>query len=436
MKRTPLLMLTLPLLLAPSCPSEHFEITMQRAPDGNIRRTITVWQEEDSKIQAASQELLSQIEIAYRKRGTVSSGKATFVGAFAGNLPADLLHEGRKNHGSFAIRESHMGTSAVYVERMPGQVNWVAAARAAQETLDTFIRAMLAYAERRPELKAEPEKLARLRQFMKTEFRDDILNVGLLCWAELNRTGKFDDDIEKNVTARIGQFLVEREYFDAHELLVLSSGGPLGQIRGPMRRIATALGHDPVEPLPPLLAELSDPEKLENAFEEGLAAIDMTMDDFQKLFEPLAPEIFGTSQSGSVTFKSDGKPISTNGEWNAAEKAVKWEAQSVSGPALPQVLHAAWAEPNREFQMTHFGKLVLTDELPIYNQWIADLAQQEKARWITFLDTMRPGPHLVPKLEAFRFPPLAGQVTPKQAEEEHTLAGAEFILRSLDKKQQ
>lgn len=206
------------------------------------------------------------------------------------------------------------------------------------------------------------------------------------------------------------------------------------------RKIALILEYPADGPWPPTLAKLTDIknnwEEFERQFEQGLAAIGMTREELAELAESVIPDLFsfgsGTT-AGTVTWRCQTRPFVTSGKWNAEDGTVTWEADGRQGCATPKMLFAIWAEANEEFQRTHFGKVVLTcEELYEYVGWRDGLTVGERTAWDAFVDTLKPGPELVGKLEAFRLPVPTTMPSSAPAEPaDEAPEGAKLILSGL-----
>lgn len=422
MRRLLLLAVLTPLLLAPSCPQRQFEVVMEPLPDDRVRRSITVWtiqtwvpsteSEGDSaattrpvreRFDDTPEEVLKVLRTIYGPEQLLPDKKHRFAKSFGAKLPVDIKYEELSNFGRYAMQRSRMGTSAIYVERMPGQLRMVDVARAGQRFVDTLIRAFVAYAEQHEDLKHDPEKLAALKDFLEGDFRDDILNGMLLAWLEFSRSEEIDDDLERRLKLRLGAYLVERGYLDAGQMGASSESFADTGLHGVLRKIASVLGHSPADPLPPVLAALEDPENLDKALESGLASIGVTEEEFDALLEPANFVIIGDAPSGVVKWKGRAEPVDSNGEWNAETRALSWDATTRGGLFLPQILFATWAEPDEAFQKKHFGAVVLREQLAEYAAWRNRLSAPQRAEWDRFVDSLSPGSELRQEISEFRF---------------------------------
>lgn len=452
MRRLVLLAALLPLTLAQSCPGRKFEVVMEQTPDGQARRELTVWTVDGQSVRQPAPDLLSQAEKAYGKAGEPLGQKLRFTGTFTRVLPPDLVHEGLTNHAFVASKTARVGDVLLYSERMPGQARPVELARNGIKLADTLVNALVAAAHQRPDLKEDPEKLGRLARFLRSEFRDDVLNVLLLGWQAATRMYALRDDPDDeeapdsqaafttSEVLRLAHYLVERGYLRPAELSLASEVFPALVLRGVARKIAVILEYPADGPWPPTLAKLADiknnSEEFERQFEQGLAAIGMTGEAFGELAESVIPDLLnlgsGTT-TGTVTWRCKTRPFETNGKWNAEDGSVIWEANARQGCATPKMLFAMWADPNDEFQRAHFGRVVLTRTLLYeYVGWREDLTVAERTAWDAFVDALKPGPELATRLEAFRLPVPTTMPSSAPAEPaDEAPRGAKLILSGL-----
>jgi hypothetical protein len=440
MRKTALLALLLPLVLAPGCPARKFEITMERTPDGKVQRGLTIWTEENGNVSAPSEDVLAAARAAYAGAGAPDGEKQRFSGVFAEALPADLVHEGLGNHGLFGVSHSRMGSVYTYVERMPGQPNLVELFRVGEHFADTLVRALTTYARQHLELQNEPEKLTRLETFLQTEFRDDVLNLLLMGWQVAIRMRAVADigieppeDHQESFfyveAARAVNYLVERGYLRADEIPGLLEDEMARVIQhGVLRKIAVVLGHPADGPWPPALAKLDDPDELEHVLKAAGNSIGMTDEEFGQLLEPVMPSFLGAGTSGRVVWHCAIEPTYTNGTWQPDKGELQWDAEGREGCDPPQMLFAVWAEPDEAFQKEHLGRVMLDGErLAKYGGWRAGLSATQRSEWDAFLASLRPDKDVLEKLKQFRFSTPTTTPSTMPAETEPT-RGAKLIL--------
>jgi hypothetical protein len=442
MKKLAVLAVVLPLVLAPGCPVHKFEVTMKPAEDGGVHRELTVWTEDGDTINVPGDDVLGAAKGAYGDAGSADGNKQRFGATFAEALPADLVHEGLTNHGFVGMTACPLGRVVTYVERMPGRDDLFALLNGAEQLADTLAKVWAAWARQQPSLQAEPEKLAKLVTFIEHELRDDALNIMLMGWRGVTRGNILEDaklDDEDESVSRLWRaeflggvsYLVERGYFRPAEVALLQEEGGRVALHGVLRRAVNAMGCDEVGPWPAALEQLRDPDAVEAAFEQGLAAIGLTSDELEQRYAPLMPEIFGTSTRGRVVWLDRVQPLETNGAWDEEKRELSWDAQGRQGCETPQLLYAIWAEPDEAFQQQHFGRTMLEGEpLTKYVSWRAALSAAELREWDAFVAGLRPGEDLVTKLEKLRFatPTTMPSTMPSEQPESDLVPGAKLIL--------
>jgi hypothetical protein len=414
MKKLVLLAVVLPLVLAPGCPVHKFEVTMKPAADGGVQRELTVWTEDGDTINVPGDDVLGAAKGAYGEAGNADGNKQHFGATFAEALPADLVHEGLTNHGFVGRTGCPMGRVVTYVERMPGRDDLFALLAGAEELADTLAQVWVAWARQQPSLQAEPERLAKLVTFIEHELRNDVLNIMLMGWQAVTRGNILEDagiDKEEHEpelwkAEYLGgvSYMVERGYFRPSEVPLLDKDDGRTAVRGLLRRAAAAMGYGDNEPWPAALERLTDPKECEAAFEQGLKAIGLSTEAAAERYDPLLPEIFGTSTRGRVVWQNSVQPLETNGTWNGEKRELSWEAKGRQGCETPQLLYAVWAEPDEAFQNEHLGRVMLVGErLGEYVAWRAGLPAAQCRDWDTFVARLQPSEELVDRLKEFRF---------------------------------
>ena len=455
MKRLVLPAVIVPLLMAPGCPEHKFEVVMQTSPDGKVQRELTVWTSEDSNINPPTEDVLAVAQAAYGGDGVAVDGKQRFVGSFERDLPADLVHDGMKNHGFVSVAESRMGSVHSYVERMPGEADLGALFRRAEEIADTLARVMDAGLRERLAADVDQEKLSYLSAFLTKEFRDDVLNGLLIGWQAVVRGSTIEDlrgDPSKDdggeggreekfwmgEMARFVAFGVQRGYLTPDLTLLDDDEMPVALARGFVRKAAAAMRFTPDAQLPEALAGLADTDALNEVFQNGLKAIGVTSEQFDAMLEPAMPDLFGGGTNGDFVWKCGSQPVITNGDYDADAGEIRWYAVGRKGCAPPQILFASWVEANEAFQRAHLGTAALTgDALAQYISWRAGLNQAEQSQWDEFVSSLAPGEELENKLRAFSFQSAdtaasAPSEQSSQGEQQNaSVQGAAMILKAL-----
>lgn len=442
MKKLAFFAVVLPFVLAPGCPVRKFEVKMNRTDDGKVRRELTVWTSDDSKISEPVPDVLETAKLAYGDSGNEVDKKYKFAGTFEEALPPDLVHEGLTNHGFVGTSACPMGRVVTYVERMPGRNDLFALLAGAGQLADTLTRVWVAWARQQPSLQAEPEKLEKLVVFLEGELRNDALNIMLMGWQAVRRGNILEDadlDDEDERMSGLWQaeflggvsYLVERGYFRPGEVALLRDDGGRVAVHGVLRKAAAMMGYDRDQPWPAALERLRDPDAVEMAFEQGLAAIGLTSEELEQQYAPLVPQILGTSTRGRVVWHCAVPPLETNGAWNEEKCELAWEAEGRQGCETPQLLYAIWAEPDETFQNEHLGSVMLEGErLTKYVTWRAGLSAVQRREWDAFITGLRSSEGLVERLKEFRFSTPTTMPSTQAADQadEGLTRGAQLIL--------
>lgn len=441
MKKVALLALLLPLVMALNCPANKFAIVMERTPEGKVQRELTVWTGDGSDASEPKEHVLAAAQSAYGGAGAKVGKKQRFSATFAESLPADLVHEGLPNYGFLGTSACPMGRVFTYVERMPGRNDPAELVATANKLADTVTRAMAAWARAQPSLQQEPEKLERLVSFLETELRNDLLNVLLMGWQAVIRGNALHDvglDEEDDVrefwyteSLRAASYIVEHGYFLPDEIPLLSEDSGRVIWRGILRKVAREIGCVDGEPLPAALVRLGEPDEFQAAFEQGLKAIGLTMDEFEQQYASALPALFGNDTNGQVVWRCRIKPLRTNGAWDEEKSELAWEATGRQGCETPQLLFAIWPEPDEAFQCEHLGRIMLEGQrLAEYVTWRAGLTDEQLAEWKAFVAELRPGPELIDRLKAFRFstPTTKPSTMPTEQAADDPTRGAKLIL--------
>ena len=356
-----------------------------------------------------------------------------FRGEFRGRMPDDV-----GNFGTLTNWHTQFGSASVYIERFRGRTDLVAdldERRAAAEKFCDLIAGWL-----KTELETEP-RFPALKAFLAGDFRRDVQNIGLYVWMLASRRHAYDDDatsgrsplenLERyaDLLARLQNFLTERGYISVEQwpevarALNESANEQHNHLLALLQRqVATRMGLAADGPIPPTLGFLADKPRFTASLDKYLRSTD----DYRRLAagqesrpppmdvlkEPLARMLFdlflGESDSLNLRLKLPSAPLLTNGRWMVENSVVRWETTirlpGKSDP-WPATAYAIWCEPNIENQTKTFGRVVLTrDSLLTYCFWRASLTEDEAQKWDELIDGLAPGPTLMEKLKAFRFP--------------------------------
>lgn len=408
------------------CPRDEFEVVQMRK-DGGVDRTLTVWHADDQNTSPPAEGLLEAAVKAYGEPTRLDDGKVRFAKVFAEKLPADITYMGLSNFADFGSQRSPMGESFEYLERFPGETNMAEVARRAAKLADLWTKVAYTYFERHSPFAGDKEKLKKIGSFLHGDFRDDLLNIGLILW--LHQSGE-ETTREDQTMIAAAAYLAERGYVE------VGTTGDLGHLienaeKGAVRKLATAIGYDPNKPLPKELTDFAS-EGLSDHLAECYEAIGVTEEEVQKLTEQVVGPVMGQSYVGTVIWRSDVEPVETNGDWDADKKQVAWTGNAVAGGQLPKVCFARWAFPDEAYQKMHFGKVVVREEIADYNKWYAELDDADRASLDAFLERLSPGDDLISTLQAFRF---KGAEADKAGEESSPPHGIVLLLQALQSEQ-
>jgi hypothetical protein len=101
------------------------------------------------------------------------------------------------------------------------------------------------------------------------------------------------------------------------------------------------------------------------------------------------------------------EPLWTNAhvvDGNRLEWSETFGGMTFFGNEMSTVLYAAWVEPDADYQLDRFGKLVLEgEELASYVSWHMQLKPHHAEEWREFIDALSPGADNVQKLQFFHF---------------------------------
>jgi hypothetical protein len=439
-----LLVLAVGLGAMSACVKRDHHVRMRLTKDNLVQREITVSATEGDKPVAFGAERIERLQSLYADAEVQAEGESRFAGTFAGELPGDVWHAGFVNRGHLACATSPLGTTRLYVERMPGRSDVVGSVRAAGALADAVVKILVAYAREHAELKDQPEKLAALGQFCEGELRHDLENALLLHWVagvQYQFAAQHAENVPDGVLGtaaflRLAYYLTEQGYLRGDDLVLLQSEPWPPLARGVLRRFATVLGYSADEPLPALLARLQEEGQWEAAFEAGREASGISEEEFSELVSAAGFKVTGDWTMIDVAWSGRPEPWLTNGRWDEAAGEVRWQAEGRDGSELPAILFAQWAEPDEAYQEGHFGKVVLTGEaLAEYNAWRLALEGEQLGEWDAFVEALRPGEDLGQRIDAFRFDEsksVAVAVAGAEEEQAETPRGAQILLGGLE----
>lgn len=362
----------------------------------------------------------------------------SLTGTFEGKMPDD-------NHSSGVLLycDSSFGSSSWYSERFGGNDDLATLLdnqeNAFHETWDMLLRAFEQLAGNEP-------GFAEVRAFLDTTVRADAWNMLLtlnVVDTATDATAIVDvdeyEDEDMSVFIRLFHMLDARGYVDSSKLWEYEtrisdvdeeSPGPLFEIIGAaIGRKMEIDGDDPIPAAFAKLVTLSSDELVDavdrvveaeggesriSALAESAFVFDLNSFDYGgealqvRLFLPVKPHWTNGIWVGETEEVVAAAGDSDESLTHAVPMHLEWTYPLASPDAadadLPLVIHAAWTEPNAEFQVKHFGALVLDDDnLVEYCNWFQGLPDTRKDEWRMFVESLSPGKALEDKLKAFYF---------------------------------
>ena len=430
------------LLVVVSCQRKRFDVVMQLTDNG-VQRSVSTWAEETVDSNGHSEERIIPLEesgsnglaAVYGPPEQLPDGRTRYAHEFTGDLPTDLADGPFHNFARAQVIRSPLGVTVSYVERMPGQTDMLAVARAAQESCDQLIAAWIAYAAQQPEFRESPDKLALLKSFLEKDLRADMLNLGLTLWLEYGAAEAYESadtstngaSPEQRMIARSAAFLLERGYVRTGDTVGLADN-TLAISRGVARRIADELGYPADAPLPPSLAAFADGKiSIENITSSGLTALGKTDADLSTNATLIIGDFVAETPKGQVTWMNVPHQPVTNGTWDAKTQSIVWQTKYHEGAQLPEVLVANFTVPQTEFLNEHFGNALSVDTVGKFNTWYATLTAKQQTVTSAFCTNLKPGPTL--RADILRFDlsaPEGRAATPGDCEK--LPAGIEALL--------
>ncbi len=418
--------LTLTVALA-GCEHDHFLIEVR--PDGQaFQRKLTCWHvssEGGKDTSPLAKEKLDRIGKLYQRSETIEGGqKHVFTGRFTAKTPADV-----GGAGSYTHFTSPLGSTSSYIERFRGNDDLEAELAKRRAAADKLTELTIGWFQ--SEMGRGPE-VDRLKKFLDKDLRRDLKNIAIYGWTA-EAADNYKPDLEAEFLLRIGHYLCERGYLSPEDLPKLlpavMDDDPTPLLRHLQRLLGGKMGVPAGRPLPESLEFLSDPDRVAASWEKYVRTTDL----FKKYVEqwkeerktnPDAAEptpedllidlvgelvfefrIFDEDDVVELKLHSGQKPYATNGQWDEEADAVDWSEKALRPNApLPVFCFALWSQPDREFQKTHFGKVLLGDwELAEYVVWYRGLGRKQADEWDRFIAGRKPGGDLKQSLVAFRF---------------------------------
>ncbi len=384
----------------------------------------------------------------YGRESQAGRQHQNYDASFTGRLPFDI-----GGHGTYTHFDTPLGSVSLYLERFRGDADLAGILERRKAAVDHLVTLLIGWLG--AELAHDPN-WPQFSEFLGREFRRDLFNLSLNLWHESSMP---KPDALSDPAMKVLQHLVEREYLQPDELPAIQRAIRDAQhddhqrLLGWVRRLIVARLNDQTEPAPELPFLESWP-KLQASLRKYLATTEEygiartgwlenkktnpaaeEPDPLVVFDEVLRQNFAGILQLGgdqlTVTLNLDRPAISTNGE-NIDGQKLEWPAYLLpNGEMPPRLLYAVWDEPNDLTQQLLFGGTVLSGErLLTYAMWYAGLSDAERTAWDEFLAGVSPGPDLLPRLRAFRFP---GEAADLEAEQRLSKPAVEVVERGLKK---
>jgi hypothetical protein len=419
-------------LVVTGCPHNQYLVALK--PQGNVMERTLVFYREDGantntgvpNYQSFDTAELAAITAVYPAHGVTNDG-LRFVarGEFTNALPNDV-----GGSGSYTCLTNSLGEADFYGERFRGNDDLAGMVERRFEAADQLADLFIGWS--RMELGQEPG-YDKLRQFLDADFRRDLKNLGAYCW-EGQLVGNYETNASGEFIVRFGQYLVEHGYLRMEEVPAVFNdvygNDPQALLHRIQRLVARKMGVPDTEPVPAALAFLADETTMEKSFAKYLADSDLYRARLKQWEEDskLKPDLkrpdpldvaadlagnlvefdlFGQADHLTVRLSLSSSPLHSNGRWDKSLKQVVWESDiedRTNASHFPFFCYASWAQADRQFQKRHFGRMILAgDSLTRYCLWRGSLDQQDGDEWDAFVASLRPGPGLAEKIEAFRF---------------------------------
>ncbi len=419
-------------LLVTGCP--HNQYVVQLEPQGDhIERTLVFYCEDGvgtngvPNYQTFDADEFVAITALYPPQSLANGGERHMVrGEFTNDLPNDVGGAGTYTHLTTSL-----GEAGFYMERFRGNDDLVGMSERRLQAGERLADLIVGWS--RLELGGEPG-YDNLHRFLDADFRRDLKNLGLYCWAG-QLAGSCKTNADEELAVRFGQYLSERGYFKVGEIpdLFRAASGDNSQalLLRIQRLVADKMGVPATEPVPASLAFLADETTMNKSFDEYLVGTDYYRARHEqwerdKQLKPDAKppepsEVVNETVGELVEFDPVGgsdhlvirlslpsPPVHSNGRWDEALNQVVWETDiegRTNASHFPFICYAQWAQASQEYQERHFGRVILTgDQLTQYCLWRNGQDQSKGDEWDAFVASLQPGSGLLAKVDAFRFP--------------------------------
>ena len=417
---------------ATACRTAYY--TLELRPEGQrMERTVHTWVQSEGLDRVYS---AYGLETDPEKRKELEEEPfvaVSLTGTFVGAMPYDIGNSGHLFHF-----RSPLGSSSLYTERFRGFDNLADILDMQQRAFNRSVDMILLLLDLAI---ADVDEYSEFRHFVDTMFRSDIQNLILLMnvtdtvgrtvtWGE----GDFEDLFGTGFMMRSLHFMADRNYFDLGQLpTVMDALHEMDDygLQFMAEAITRRMGRQEIPPPLQALLDLQD-EDLEVIQAQFLASPELaamveswnsdpylrmpydindedSMEQFQAQLIGIEFDIFVASGGNvlDVTMALPSEPYETNGQWDGAG-IITWEESLASldpfEADLPNVLYAAWSEPEAGLQQRYFG-IVAIDGADLYDYclWWANLEEDRREEWTAFLESLDPAGDLVPALREFRF---------------------------------
>lgn len=417
------------------CQSRQFTVELEPIDEG-MKRSLTF---ANSSVAEAGEDEPAYSQDELKKLDEIAAvygmGKVSdlddvtneFSGVFANHMPQDL---GGK--GEYRRWKTTLGDASLYVERFRGSDDLLSKFELWSRNIDTIVDHLIKWLD--SEI-GEEDGFENLREFMASEFRRDLKNLGLYVWSLQFQEKKSEtEDVLIATSMRVAQYFCERGYFAIEDVPEIVRAGTEYEATDRSQRllkilqrlIASKMGVKDGERIPDCLSFIGH----EKAIAKSIRDYCQTTAEYDKLLKeweakgqpgskPALEDVLNQIVWGGelilfggdvvrVKLKSRTEPFATNGEWDDEDHVVRW---SKSIPVLdsqdrsyPLLAFALWAQPDKQVQVKHFGRVVLDEHsLSHYCVWYHGLDEGESKQWDSFLDTITPDSDFKSVLQMFRF---------------------------------
>lgn len=415
------------LCLLPGC-FRRVVYELQLKPNGEtMQRRLAVWSDvapsdSDDDVSPLSANELAHMRESYDpKLEKVDNRTHTFVGSFRGDMPADIGGAGR-----FAFFESPLGSTSLYTERFRGEDDLQQLMQDRHEVVDQIVGLLITWS--RQEFAGQQIQI-RIESLLDQDVRRDLKNLSVYGWSFEMIQEADKESVAPQFAARMGMYLVERDYLsfsDLPKLLqVFASGDEQAWVEilrdSVVRKLQVMDDQSAIESL----AILSDSERLAASLRESVrkseiyqtelaherhknpgAAKSLEVDPLGLLVGDLfqlLPRIILAPVTVKVKLNCGVKPFATNAIWNPDENAVEW-SENIADDNIPAMVFAAWSVPHESAQMQRFGEIILAGEpLAKFVYWYRGLTDEQRQQYDSFLDTLAPGDDLINQIDTYEF---------------------------------